>query len=54
LTIADKILDAFQLAGEGTLSITHHVVKREGSVWNLKANTDTVFLPKLKAPAQCD
>jgi len=48
--VIDKVLEGLQLAGEGTVGITHHTVKRDGNAWAIKPDTETVFLPKLKAP----
>ncbi len=45
----DKVLDSMQLAGEGKLGVTHHIVKREGSAWSIKQKVPTVFLPQLQA-----
>ena len=39
----DKVLDSMQLAGEGKLGVTHHIVKREGCAWSITQKVPTVF-----------
>jgi hypothetical protein len=45
----DKVLDSMQLAGEGKLGVTHHIVKREGCAWSITQKVPTVFLPQMQA-----
>lgn len=53
ITTVQKVLDCLQISGEGSVGLTHHIVKRDGTVWTVSQDTPTVFVPKLKARRGC-
>jgi hypothetical protein len=49
MTKLETLLDQIMMAGEGSVQLTSHSVKKEAGTWKVEQTNATVFLPKVKA-----